>query len=322
MASSPFLTHISEFMYKRRYSKRTIETYIHWIKDYILFHKKRHPSTLGTVHVEEYLNHLVLDRNVAPQTQSLALNSLNFLYRDVIKDPLDIKLDFVRSRRPRKLPVVLTPQEVKDLLTVVSPNYYLHAALLYGSGLRLMECVRLRVQDIDFDFNCIRIWNGKGGKHRTVTLAKELRTALKVQVDHVSHILNFDLKNKNYSGVWLPTALRKKYVTANKELGWHYLFPSGKTSTDPETKLLRRHHIDESGLQKAIKSAAREAGIQKSVSVHTLRHSFATHLLANGADIRTVQDQLGHADLATTQIYTHVLQMGGNAVISPLSGIL
>lgn len=309
-------------MYQRRYAKRTTETYIHWIKDFIIFHKKQHPSALGECHVEEYLNHLVLDRQVAGQTQATALNSLSFMYKYILDKPLSLKLNFVRSKQPKKLPVVLTVEETKNLLNIMPQQYYLLAALLYGSGLRLMECVRLRVQDIDFDFNCIRIWNGKGGKHRTVTLATELKKSLALQIQNVDAILFNDIKNEYYAGVWLPTALEKKYVKANKELGWHYLFPSKKISMDPQSKLLRRHHIDESGLQKNIRSSARKANINKIVTAHTLRHSFATHLLASGADIRTVQDQLGHSDIATTQIYTHVLQMGGNAVKSPLSGII
>ena len=322
MSSSPFLTLIRETMYQRRYAKRTTETYIHWIKDFIIFHKKQHPSVLGESHVEEYLNHLVLDRQVASQTQAIALNSLSFMYKYIFDKPLSLKLNFVKSKQPRKLPVVLTIEETKDLLSIMPQQYYLLAALLYGSGLRLMECVRLRVHDIDFDFNCIRIWNGKGGKHRTVTMAKELKRNLALQIQNVDAILSNDIKNERYAGVWLPTALEKKYINANKELGWHYLFPSKKISIDPQSKRLRRHHIDESGLQKNIRSSARKANIKKNVTAHALRHSFATHLLASGADIRTVQDQLGHADIATTQIYTHVLQMGGNAVKSPLSAII
>lgn len=265
---------------------------------------------------------MVLDRNVAGGTQKIILNSLSFLYRDILKEPLSVKLDFVRSSQPRKLPIVLTTDEVVDLINEIPQRYYLLAALIYGSGLRLMEGVRLRVQDIDFDYRCIRVWNGKGGKHRTVTLAEELSSPLRVQIDRVEEYLVRDLKSPKYDGVWLPHALRRKYRSANRELGWHYLFPSSGTSIDPETKLLRRHHIDESGLQKAIRLAAKRANIQKPVSTHTLRHSFATHLLASGADIRTVQEQLGHTDVRTTQIYTHILQQGGNCVVSPLSRLL
>ncbi|MEX1033843.1 MAG: integron integrase [Cellvibrionaceae bacterium] len=322
MTRSPFLRSVEELMYRRYYAKRTIETYLRWIRGFIVFHGKRHPATMGDAEVEQYLNHLVLERKVAAQTQALALNALSFLYKTVLKRPLSLNLNYVLSKTPRKLPVVLTPPEVRELLNAVAPQYYLLAALLYGSGLRLMEAARLRVKDIDFDYRCIRVWNGKGGKHRTVTLASELIPLLRQQVQEAEKVWTLDSRMSDYAGVWMPTALRHKYVNANKELNWHYLFPSDRLSVDPESGFWRRHHIDESGLQKAIKSAARKAGIGKEVSPHTLRHSFATHLLAAGADIRTVQDQLGHQDVKTTQIYTHVLQMGGNAVKSPLSAII
>ncbi len=322
MSQSPFLQSIEEKMYVQRFAKRTIETYLVWIRRYINFHNKRHPATMNDSEVEAFLNHLVLERHVAPATQASALNALVFLYKEIINQPLTITLNFVKSSRPRKLPVVLTSDEMHTLLNTISPKYFLISALLYGSGLRLMEAVRLRVQDIDFDFRCIRVWNGKGGKHRTVTLAPELVPHLRAQITIAQQYLTLDLRSTDYDGVWLPYALRHKYPKANKELGWHYLFPSGRISTDPETGKRRRHHIDESGLQKAIRGAAKEAGLKKGVTAHTLRHSFATHLLASGADIRTVQDQLGHADLRTTQIYTHILQMGGNAVQSPLSRLL
>lgn len=322
MRQSPFLQHIEEYMYSRRYAKRTIETYSLWIKRFILFHKKRHPSTMGDSHVEAFLNHLVIDRHVAANTQAQALNALVFLYKDIVRKPLSIQLNFVKSHTPRKLPVVLTKEEVRVFFEKVPHKSFLACSLLYGSGLRLMEAIRLRVHDIDFDYKCLRIWNGKGGKHRTVTLAPELLDHLRAQIALVEQYLILDLKNPEYAGVSLPYALRRKYQNANKELGWHYLFPSYKTSVDPETGLVRRHHIDESGLQKIISSTAKKAHIQKRVSAHTLRHTFATHLLASGADIRTVQEQLGHVDLRTTQIYTHVLQMGGNAVQSPISSMM
>lgn len=322
MEQSPFLSSIQDYMYQRRYAKRTIETYLQWIRRYIVFHQKRHPASMGSEQVEAFLNYLVLDKHVAGQTQALVLNALSFLYKDIIKTPLSLQLNFVKSERPRKLPVVLTQDEMVRLIGQVVPQYYLPVALLYGSGLRLMEGVRLRVQDIDFDFKCLRIWYGKGGRHRTVTMAPELQSLLRNQINTVENYLAVDLRNSNYDGVWLPTALRHKYPHANRQLGWHYLFPSAKLSIDPETGMQRRHHIDESGLQKAIRSAAKKANIAKAVTAHTMRHSFATHLLAAGADIRTVQEQLGHSDLRTTQIYTHVLQMGGNAVQSPLSAIL
>ena len=321
MEKSPFLSHIQDYMFQRRYSKRSIETYTLWIRRFILFHNKRHPASMGDSQVEEFLNHLVLEKHVAAQTQALALNALSFLYKDIFKRPLSVKLNFVKSQQARKLPVVLTQNEVVRLIEHIPSQYFLLTSILYGSGLRLMEAIRLRVQDIDFDFHCIRVWNGKGNKHRTVTMARELVPYLRQQIGIVEAFLSLDLKNNEYDGVWLPNALRNKYKNANRELGWHYLFPSSKLSLDPETGKRRRHHVDESGLQKAIRTATRKSNIGKTVTAHTLRHSFATHLLATGADIRTVQDQLGHADLRTTQIYTHVLQRGGNAVLSPLSSI-
>lgn len=321
MNRSPFLSGIYDEMMRRRYAKRTIETYLHWIKGYIVFHNKRHPALLGNAEVESYLDHLVLQRNVAGPTQALVLNALNFLYKEILRQPLSLNLNFVKSQKPRKLPVVLTRDEMASLLANIAPRYYLPSALMYGSGLRLMEAVRLRVKDIDFDYCCIRVWNGKGGKHRTVTLAPELKKLLAVQIQRVEVFLSRDSLNKNYEGVWLPHALRLKYIAASKSLGWQYLFPSDRLSRDPEDNSIRRHHIDESGLQKSIRGAALKAEIRKQVSAHTLRHSFATHLLASGADIRTVQDQLGHTDVKTTQIYTHVLQMGGNAVRSPFSNL-
>lgn len=319
MRQSPFLQSAHQEMLRRRYAKRTIETYLHWIKRFILFHQKRHPETMGDAEVEAFLDHLVLKREVAAGTQALVLNTLCFLYRDIIGRPLSLNLNFVKSQRPRKLPVVLTPDEVARFFVALRVEYYLLAALMYGSGLRLMEAVRLRVKDIDFDYCCIRVWNGKGGKHRTVTLAPELKTDLRAQVTKVDSYLRIDVKKPEFQGVWMPHALRHKYQTASKSLDWQYLFPSARLSIDPESGLTRRHHIDETGVQKAVRVAAREADIKKSVTPHTLRHSFATHLLGSGADIRTVQDQLGHTDVKTTQIYTHVLQMGGNAVQSPFS---
>lgn len=319
MNKSPFLQYIIEIMREKRYAKRTIESYIYWIKFYIHFHNKQHPAQLNDGDVETFLNFLVNKRKVAAQTQGSALNALSFLYKNIIQKPLTLKLNFVRSQRQQKLPVVLTIQEVRQLLEQVNANYYLLASLIYGSGLRLMEATRLRVKDIDFDYHCVRVWNGKGGKHRVVTLANELESPLHSQIDKVKRYLHLDLKNLQFAGVWMPNALQLKYQSANKSLNWQYLFPAAKLSIDPESQKLRRHHINEKQIQRNIKFAANKAGIDKTVTPHTLRHSFATHLLQSGADIRTVQDQLGHADLRTTQIYTHILQRGGNSVVSPLS---
>lgn len=320
--SSPFLQYVAEEMYTRRYAKRTVETYLHWIKFFILFHKKQHPKDLQGEHVEQFLTHLAVNRNVAVQTQALALNALSFLYKEILQRPLALNLNFNQAAKPRKLPVVLTKPEVKQLFSCIDPQYLLLAQLLYGSGLRLMEAVRLRVSAIDFDYLSLMVWHGKGGKHRRVTLAPELIEPLRRQISLVDAFYHQDMQTTGFAGVWLPFALARKYPAAPKELGWQYLFPSARLSIDPEFSVLRRHHIDESGLQKAVRFAAQKAAISKNVTCHTLRHSFATHLLEAGMDIRTVQEQLGHTDVKTTQIYTHVLKQGGNAVKSPLSQLL
>ena len=228
---------------------------------------------------------------------------------------------YVKSSRQAKLPVVLTHEEVKRLFALINAKHKLVVSILYGSWLRLMEAVRLRVKDVDFDFSCLKIWNGKGGKHRVVTLAPELHPALRSQIVLVEQYLNSDLAHPDYAGVYLPNRLRIKYQGAIRTLPWQDLFPSIKLAIDPESKLFRRHHCDETTVQKSVRTAAANAKIQKHVTPHTLRHSFATHLPQSGADIRTAQDQLGHADVRTTQIYTHILQHGGNSVNSPLSRV-
>ena len=319
---SPYLNFITEYMLSKQYSLRTIQTYLKWITGYIHFHNKRHPSTMGDAEVEAYLDHLVLKGNVAPRTQATALNALSFLYKHIVKSELSVNLNFVRSKRQPKLPIVMTPDEVKQLMTYLTKRYYLVAGLMYGSGLRVMETVQLRVQDIDFDYKCIRIWNGKGNKNRVVTLATELIPAIRNQITQVNEYLKLDLENKYFAGVWMPHALSKKYPNANKTLGWQFLFPSYRLSADPETGEIRRHHFHHTCIRKAIKKAVKAAGLTKPITPHTLRHSFATHLLQSGADIRTVQAQLGHSDVKTTQIYTHVLQQGANGVISPLSKLV
>jgi len=316
---SPFLNYVVEVMYRKQYAKKSIETYLNWIAEFIHFHSRRHPASMGNNEVEAFLNHLAIKRKVAARTQATALNALVFLYKHVLENELDLSLDFIRSNRQQKLPTVLTKSEVALLMQQLTKRNLLVASILYGSGLRLMEAVKLRVQDIDFDYKCIRIWNGKGNKHRVVTLAQELIPSLRNQICQVQEYLQLDLSNQQYAGVWMPHRLSKKYPNANKSLLWQFLFPSYKLSADPETGEIRRHHFDPSSVRKAIKTAALKAHINKAVTPHTLRHSFATHLLQNGADIRTVQSQLGHSDVKTTQIYTHVLQQGADGVTSPLS---
>lgn len=320
--TSNYLEHIKDQMWMKRYAKRTVDSYLYWIKAYINFNNKQHPELCHDKEVEAFLSYLTNTKNIAPKTQALALNALVFLYKEVVKKPLELNLNFNRSQQVTKLPTVLTQTEISAFLKVVNVNYALPCQLMYGSGLRLMEVVRLRVQDIDFDFNSLQIWQGKGGKNRRVTLAPELITPLKVQIEIAKKYYIYDSQQPNYHGVYLPFALARKYPNAPKELGWQYLFPSKILSTDPEAHVSRRHHINESVLRKSVKKAAFDAKIDKNVTCHTLRHSFATHLLQRGADIRTVQEQLGHSDVRTTQIYTHVIERGASGVRSPLSDLI
>jgi integron integrase len=321
MSKSPFLQSINKFMLTRRYSKRTISSYIYWIKAFIHFHDKRHPSELGDADVARFLTYLAVERTVSSSTQRTALNALAFLYNRFLEKPLGPMAEFTRSKRQAKLPVVLSREEVKVLFSHIDPKYKLAVGLLYGSGLRRIECLRLRVNDVDFSHLQIRIWNGKGFKHRLTTLAPELIPAIKCQIERANAFLQEDSTYPEYCGVWLPDALARKYCHASKELGWQYLFPSYRLSIEPGTSNIRRHHMDESTLNKVIASARKKAKLSKPVSSHTLRHSFATHLLQSGADIRTVQQQLGHSDVKTTEIYTHVLNQGAYGVRSPLSDL-
>jgi len=292
-----------------------------WIKGFILFINKQHPTNCHDKEVENYLSYLANNLNLAPRTQAIALNALVFLYRHILDKPLSLNLNFNKSKQTIKLPTVLTSDEVKILFKYLNPCYLLLCQLMYGSGLRLMEVVRLRIQDIDFDYCSVQVWQGKGNKNRRVTLAKELAVSLKRQIEYARMFFEADEKNPMYCGVYLPFALAKKYPSAPHTLGWHYLFPSRRLSSDPENNKTRRHHICETNLRKAVKSAALKAEMNKQVTCHTLRHSFATHLLQRGADIRTVQEQLGHTDVRTTQIYTHVIEHGANGVRSPLSDL-
>ena len=322
MAASPFLQSIREFMLVRRYSRRTIDTYLHWIRLYIVFHERRHPKDLTAAEVEQFLSHLVVKRNVAAATQALVLNALAFLYNKFLNQPLGNIGAFRRSGRQPKLPTVLTQEEVRSLLNGLVDEHRLMASLLYGSGLRRIELVRLRVRDVDVDNLQLRIWNGKGAKHRLTTLAPELVSQLLLQIRRVGILLEQDRRDSRYAGVWMPDALARKYRSGPMSLNWQYLFPASKLSFEPGTTLLRRHHFDESALNRIVRIGARTAGIAKEVTCHTLRHSFATHLLQAGADIRTVQQQLGHADVKTTEIYTHVLRQGAHGVRSPLSNLM
>lgn len=318
---SPFLNSISDYMHVRRYSKRTIRSYLYWIRYFIVFHQMRHPRQMAAPEVEQFLTHLSVSRGVSVATQKIALNALAFLYNRIIDQPLGELGEFNRSRKTRNLPVVLNRGEVARLLQCMTGISRLFASLLYGSGLRRAEAMRMRVKDIDFDHHQLQVWNGKGRHHRLTTLAPELTPALQVQIEKVRMQLRQDSVHSHYAGVWMPAALARKYPGACKTLGWQYLLPSARLAVDPDSGLLRRHHIDESNINRAIQRAAKQAGIEKRVTSHTLRHSFATHLLESGADIRTVQEQLGHQDVKTTEIYTHVLKRGARGVRSPLSDL-
>ena len=318
---SPFIRQLIEAIRVRHYSIRTEEAYVYWVKRFINFHNKRHPAQMCEQEVSSFLSWLAVSHNVAANTQNQALNALVFLYRHVLEQPLQEINGVTRAKKPQNLPVVLTSQEVSRLLAGLKGSYWLIGCVLYGSGLRLIESVRLRVMDLDFEHRAIFVRNGKGAKDRVVTLADELIEPLQRHIQSVKTLHERDLA-RGYGEVYLPHALSRKYPNAAKEWGWQYLFPSGSMSTDPRSGVYRRHHINESCVRKAVKSAVREAGIIKKASCHTLRHSFATHLLERGMDIRTVQEQLGHKDVRTTQIYTHVINRGGSAVKSPLSSVL
>lgn len=320
-SASPFIDSLVRFMSVRRYSPRTIEAYLYWIKYYIHFHQKRHPGEMGDLEVEQFLTFLSVERRVSVATQRLALNALAFLYNRFLDQPLGDVRGFMRARVPAKLPVVLTRVEISSLLAQLEGVPLMVASLLYGSGLRRLEAARLRVKDVDFDHQQIQIWNAKGYQNRLTTLAPEVLPLLVSQVERVRLYLREDSRHEQYAGAWLPAAMSRKHPNAGFTLGWQYLFPSAKLSLEPGSKRLRRHHIDESTINKFTRKAALRAGIEKHVTSHTLRHSFATHLLDSGADIRTVQEQLGHRDVKTTEIYTHVLKRGARGVRSPLSDL-
>ncbi|OGO40290.1 MAG: integrase, partial [Chloroflexi bacterium RBG_16_57_9] len=279
-------------------------------------HGTRHPNEIGAAEVEAFLTHLAVEGNVAASTQNQAFSALLFLYREVLHQDLG-PIDALRAKKPKRLPTVLTKEEVRRVLGHLSGAHQLMAKLLYGSGLRLMECLRLRVKDIDLAQRAIIVRDGKGMEDRVTMLPDSLIAPLQEHLQRVKRLHEEDLA-KGYGAVYLPYALDRKYPNAEREWAWQYVFPSDRLSVDPRSSVVRRHHLDESGLQKVIRQAAQRAGIPKPVGPHTFRHSFATHLLENGYDIRTVQELLGHKDVKTTMIYTHVLNRGGLAVRSPL----
>jgi integron integrase len=311
------LDQLRERIRLRHYSLRTERAYVAWARRFIVANGKRHPRELGGPEVERFLTDLAARDDVASGTQNQALAALLFLYREVLGIKLPWMDDVVRAKRPRRLPVVLSRPEVDALLAAMDGQTRLMAALLYGTGMRVMECVRLRVKDVDFNRNEIVVREGKGDKDRRVPLPATLREDLRRALDRAITLHKHDIA-EGFGEAKLPHALARKYPTASRELGWQFLFPAAKRSPDPRTGRIYRHHVDESVIQRAIKNARKVAGICKPATCHTLRHSFATHLLEAGQDIRTVQELLGHKDLGTTQIYTHVLGRGAGAVLSPL----
>jgi integron integrase len=311
------LDRVREAIRLKHYSIRTEESYITWIKRYIFFHNKRHPSELGGAAIEAFLTHLAVEQQVAASTQNQALSALLFLYRDVLKVPLDLPIDAMRAKKPKRVPTVLTKEETLMIIECLSGTQRLMAKLLYGGGLRLMECLRLRVKDLDFAQRQITVRDGKGMEDRVTMLPESLISPLQEHLSHVKRIHAQDVA-QGVGTVYLPFALERKYPHAGRLWIWQYVFPSDRLSKDPRTGIVRRHHASESALQKAVSHAGRTVGVNKRISCHTFRHSFATHLLQQGYDIRTVQELLGHKDVKTTMVYTHVLNRGRLAVRSPL----
>jgi integron integrase len=309
---------VREVLRYYHYAYRTEQTYCHWILRYLhYFGGKTHPNRLGTTDVERFLSHLATEGQVSASTQRQALNALVFLYRDVLHKPLESTIAPVRSKRRPRPPTVLTQAEVQRLLAVMTGRHALMAKLLYGSGLRLLECLRLRIQDVDFGQNLIFVRGAKGAKDRTTILPRNLRTTLQAHIEAVKALHHRDLE-EGFGEVYMPEALARKYPKAARETGWQWVFPARARSLDPRSGRALRHHVLESGLQKAVKRAAAQARLVKKVSCHTLRHSFATHMLEHGVNIRVLQDLLGHADVKTTELYTHVMARDIRQLHSPL----
>ena len=319
---SKFLTSVSMEIRRRHYSIKTEHTYLYWITCFIRHHNLQHPSRLGAEDISSFLDFLALHQNVAPNTQKVALNAIVFMYRHVLnREPGDFST-YNKATGPKKLPVVFTRDEIRQLMGILSDHAFIAAGLMYGSGLRIMETMRLRVSDIEFDRLTVRVRDGKGRKSRMTTLAPDLIPHIELHLKYVeAHYLQ-DKKlaeSGKWDGVYLPNALARKYPSAPYEWGWQYLFPANNHSTDPRSGKKRRHHLGEQTIQRSVRKAIRSAGITRPATCHSFRHSFATHLLENGADIRTVQEQLGHSDVKTTEIYTHLLNRGGATVRSPMT---
>ncbi len=317
MARSQLLEDVRDTLRLRHYSYRTEKSYIYWIRKFILFHQKRHPTEMGKDEIRNYLTFLARKRQVSASTQNQALSALLFLYKHVLQKDIGYIDQIERAKKPKRIPVVFSKAEAQKLLAQLNGKYWLAAALMYGAGLRVLECMRLRVKDIDFDYSQINVRDGKGHKDRITVLPENLKSPLKRHLQQRLALHQRDLKNGKGS-VKMPMALKRKYLNAQYEWKWQYVFAATSHYFDPDDKVERRHHLHESVLQRAVKDAMRRAGVVKHGSCHTFRHSFATHLLASGYDIRTVQELLGHSDVSTTMIYTHVLNRGGMGVKSPL----
>ena len=327
MTKNPkLLNRMRDTLRRKHYAIRTENAYIDWVKRYIFFHKKRHPKDMGAPEIEAFLTHLAVDKKVAASTQNQALCGILFLYRDVLNIDIDIEaINATPTKRPQRVPTVLTKQEAATVIKSVTPKYRLPVQLLYGSGLRLLECLRLRVQDVDYEYKYIIIRDGKGSKDRITVLPESLIEPIKSHLQQVRKIHRRDLE-RGYGTVYLPPALERKYPNASREWIWQYVFPSSRISTDPRSGVKQRHHLGESTIQRAVRNAAKQTDIEKRVTPHIFRHSFATHLLEAGGvypeprrrDIRTVQELLGHKNVKTTMIYTHVLNQGRIPVRSPL----
>ena len=315
-AKPKLLDQVRQAIRTRHYSPRTEETYVHWIERFIFFHNKRHPAEMAEAEIARFLSNLAAESHVSASTQNQALNAVLFLYRHVLRKDIGYVNGVLRANRPKRLPTVLTRQEVRSILGNLAGLEWIMTMLLYGAGLRLMECLRLRIKDVDFSTNEIRVRSGKGDKDRVTMLPGAVKEPLLTHLQGVERQHEEDIR-KGLGRVALPDALERKYPNAGKEWGWQWIFPATSHYIDRITGEKRRHHLHESVLQKAVKAAVRKSGLPKPASPHTLRHSFATHLLEDGYDIRTVQELLGHTDVSTTMIYTHVLNRGGRGVNSP-----
>lgn len=317
LLEATLLRQLRDEVRKKHYSDRTEDAYADWVSRYVRFHRFRDPRKMGKEEVERFLSHLAVERDVAASTQNQALSALLFLYRDVLGIPLDWLDGVVRAKRPKSLPVVLTRDEVAAVLRHLSGANLIAATLMYGAGLRLLECLTLRVKDIDFSYRQITVREGKGNKDRITVLPAAAAPRLQLHIEDVRVQFEKDLKEGG-GYVRLPKALSRKYPNANRAWGWQWVFPAHRQYKDSETRLRHRHHLDETVLQRAVKGAAILADVKKHATCHTFRHSFATHLLEDGYDIRTIQELLGHRDISTTMIYTHVLNRGGRCVRSPM----